>query len=167
MLERAFETTPSVPIDCYQGRWLASMVGRYNHLHHKYKTSEKFFKLANSSKYNPDDTNSIQLATLITSFPTSIKDASNLIENYNKRIDSLLQKKKINLLLMENKEYNFLMLSAFNFELYYEANIKECMHKHYLLTKKVFPELNYTSKLIKKEKATLPYNIGLVSAFFS
>lgn len=166
MLERAFETNPPIPIDCYQGRWIASLIGRYNHLHHKYKTSLKFFDLANSSKYNPDDTNKVQLTTCITSFPTSVKDAANIIKTYNENIDGLLKKKNISLTLTDNIDYNFIMLSAFNFELYYEANIKECMQKYYLLTLKIFPELNYVSSLIKNIRQSVPYKLGIVSAFF-
>lgn len=167
MLERAFNVEPCVPIHSYQGRWLASMIGRYNHLMHKYVTADKFFNMANRSKYNPDDTNKLQIATNISSFPLSIADSHNIIKNYNKNMDKLLKQNQFKLTLMDKVDYNFYMLSAFNFELYYNANIKECMQKHYLLSKKVFPELHYISKKIKKTEATIPYKLGIISAFFT
>ena len=166
MLEKAFHTEQSIPIDCYQGKWLATMIGRYNHLLHKYKTSEKFFTLANSSKNNPDDTNNVQLTTCISGFPESVKHAQNIINNYNKRVDELL-KKNINISFIPHSSYDFLILSAFNFEIYYEANLKLCMYKHYLLSKKMYPKLHYISPKIKQEKPGFPYKLGIASAFFT
>ena len=87
LLEKAFDhsfTDQVIPIHSYQGKWLAVMIGRYNHLRHSYKTAEKFFKIADSSFFNPDDTHSVQLATCITGYPSSSKNAANIIKNYHK-----------------------------------------------------------------------------------
>lgn len=166
MLEKSFYTVPPTPIHCYQGKWIATMVGRYNHLLHKYKTCEKFLTIANSSNFILyDDTNNIQLATLIDAYPLTIEDAKNKIKKYNEKIDELL-KKDIKISFIAGSAFNFLILSAFNFECYYEANLKVCMYKHYLLSKKIFPYLDYTSSKIKQKSPTLPYKIGIISAFF-
>lgn len=174
LLEKAFSLPNSIPIDCYQGRWIACMIGRYNHLIHNYKTTEKFYKLANQSKYNPDDTHKIQLATLITGYPESIENAKQIIYNYNKQMDIILNKKKLNTSFIESTDmFNFLIMSIFNLEIYYEANFRECMHKNYELSIKLFPDLHYISpkinnfnKSIMNDNNNNKKKIGIISAFF-
>lgn len=171
LLEKAFDhsfTDEVIPIHSYQGKWLAVMIGRYNHLRHCYKTAEKFFKIADLSFFNPDDTHSVQLATCITGYPSSSKNAANIIKNYHKQVDRLLAKDNLEIKFFYPADlYNFCMLSAFNFEIYYEADFKECMHKHYLLAKKLIPDLHYVSNKISKKITTeKPYKLGIISAFF-
>jgi len=171
MLEKAFDnsfTGKIIPIDTYQGKWLAVMIGRYNHLIHCYKTAEKFFRIAKSSSFIKDDTQNIQLSTCITGYPSSSKNAKNIIKNYNKQIDILLAKDNLEIkFLKSNDLYNFCILSPFNFEIYYEADFKECMYKHYLLAKKVFPNLHYVSNKISDQiSLNKPYKLGIISAFF-
>ena len=167
MLEKAFNLE-CVPIHSYQGRWIATLIGRYNHLIHKYKTAERFLKLANSSYFSPDDLNIVQLATNISGYAESKAHASKMIREFHRNIDELLKKKQLDFTFVPYPDYNFIILSAFNFEIYYEANLRECMSKHYQLTLKVFPELNYISPHIKKSPANEPpYKLGIVSAFFT
>lgn len=168
LLEKAFDTEPCIPIDSYQGKWIATMIGRYSHLKHKYETSEKFFTLANISKSHQDDTNDVHLATLIKGYPKSVNDAASIIKVYNEKIDLLLHK-NIDISFIPNSAYNFLILTPFNLEVYYEADFKECMYKNYLLTRKMFPNLHYISPRIKRDSPvkSLPYKLGIISAFLS
>jgi predicted O-linked N-acetylglucosamine transferase (SPINDLY family) len=165
LLEHAFNVYPPIPIHSNEGKTLATMIARYNHTLHNYKKAEKYFRLANSSTFTLDNTNNVQLATLITGYSESVKDAKANIEKYNEKMDELL-KKNLDFSFAPNHSYNFLMLSPFNFETYYEANIRTCMYKHYLLGKKIYPNLHYISPKIKKGPPSLPYKIGIASAFF-
>lgn len=162
MLERAFRLDMDNPIDIDsdRGHWLATLIGRYNHTLHKYETARKFFLKAYQSRANRNDCNALQLATCITSFPTSVKNAANHLNEFHKYMDFVLGKETLNLPSMVS--YDFVILSAFNFELFYEANIRECMHKYYLLTVKVFPSLVYESRVFSMNK----HKIGVASAFF-
>ena len=123
------ENTTSV--NTKQGRWLAFIIGRYNYQLNNYKKAEKFFKLADSSVIDNDDSHKIQLATNITGYPESVEDAKNVIKNYNSRMDKLLNQKDINISFIKSDIYNSCVLSPFNLEIYYEADLKSCMSKYY------------------------------------
>ncbi len=162
MLERSFRSDMDNPLDptTKKGHWIASLVGRYNHTQHKYDTAKKFFLKAYKSPSNNDDANLLQLATCMTAYPQSLKDAKKQLADFHKYMDLALKKEKFN--LPPHAAYDFVILSAFNFELYYEADIRECMHKYYLLTVKVFPSLIYSSRVFSTGKQ----KIGIASGFF-
>ncbi|MDC0142027.1 hypothetical protein OAI84_00335, partial [bacterium] len=171
-LERAFDShyvNEVIPINCYQGKLIAFIVGRYNYQMNKYKTAEKFFKLADSSEICKDDSQKILLATNISGFPESIEDAKNKIKTYNSRIDNLLDKNKIEITFFQSNVYNNCVLSPFNLEIYYEADFRSCMEKYYKLVIKLFPDLNYISPDLQNNSifSKKPYKIGIASAFYS
>jgi len=167
LLEKAFDyefTKTNIPIHSYQGKWLAIMIGRYNHLRHRYKTSRKFFRLAQTSTFLVDDSQAVQSATCITGYP---EIDENVIQRYNDEMDQLLSKENIDIKFLQ-PTYNFLMLSPFNLEIYYEADFRDCMQKYYQLTTRIFPELKYTSTKISKEiSSSKPYQLGIISAYFT
>lgn len=163
MLERAFssEMDHMRSSDDAQGRSLCSMIGRYNHILHKYATARKFFlKAHRSASRQQDDINAVQLATCMTSFPTSVSDAAKQLAQFHTCMDRVLQKPQ--LMIPPQATYDFIILSAFNFELYYEADIRDCMHKYYLLTAKIFPSLVYEARVLSLGRRRL----GIASGFF-
>ena len=108
----------------------------------------------------------IQLATCVTGYSSSVADAADVVAKYNKRVDDLLIRR--DLLIPPNAKYDLTILSAFNFEVYYEADLRECMRKHYLLTVRLFPALTYEAPLSKRRAAgpaTPPYRVGVMSGF--
>lgn len=172
LLEKAFDShfaKPCIPIDSFQGEYLAKIIARYNYEHKYFKKAKYFFRLANLSKAKMDHVSDVQLATFITGYPKSITDAKSIVDEYNYRMDRLLKMNHINMksAYEDNDPYNFSILSAFNIESYYESDFKSMMNKNYKLITKIFPELIYkypslNSKPINKTK----YKIGIASGFF-
>lgn len=164
-----------INLNSLQARYLALIIGRQNHQTNNFKKAEKFFKIADNCNFLNDDTHKIQLATNIIGYPESIEDAKNNIKNYNYRIDKLLKKDKIDISFLNkiynnnfNQVFSTCILSAFNLEIYYEADIKSCMSKNYRLIKKIYPDLHYISPTINNIKnKSKPYKLGIASAFFN
>ena len=170
LIEKSFDkdfACPSTDVKTIQGRYLAFLVARYNYQMNRYKTSEKFFQLANT--HADDDTHLVQLATHMSGYPESINDAKRILKNFHKYMDLLINKEKINIKLIDSNIYNSIILSGFNLEIYYEADFRSCMSKYYQLTKKIFPELDYYSPHLfySKISKNYPYKIGIASAFFN
>ena len=177
ILEKAFDddyVEMTIPINSYQGRFIAFILGRYNYQIHKYKTSRKFFYIADKSECIKDDSHKIQLATHISGHPESVKDANRIIKEFNSNIDKLLRKDTIDLSFINNvykydmlSIYKSCLLSPFNLEIYYEADFKSCMNKYYKLVTKIFPYLNYTAPNINNNiSINCKYKIGIASGFF-
>lgn len=170
LLQRAFELNDNrkrIPIDTYQGKWIASIIGKYNVTIDNYITARKYFELAMSSSFcKEDDINRIQCATLVTQYPLSVKHAKQEINRYIKDVSLLLSKDRLNI-SFTNKDYEFIIQTAFNFELYYEADLKECMQKHYQLVTRVFPEYNYISTHLRSTyEFKSKHKIGIASGFY-
>ena len=158
-----------ISIDTIQGRFIAFIIGRHSFQIHKYKTAYKFLKLAANSAVATDDSHKIQLATLISGCPESITDAKEKIKEYNLRMDELLNKNNINISFIKSDIYNTCVLSAFNLEIYYEADLRLCMNKHYKLTKKILPNLHYIRPHLynKKPNRGKPYKLGIASGWLT
>ena len=111
---------------------------------------------------------SLQLATTLSAYPESIEDAKQIITLYNERMDHLLNLYKIDIssALFDSDPELFCILSPFNLEIYYEADFRDVMHKHYNLRTKVFPELSFTHPSIIHESTKTKRKIGIASGFF-
>lgn len=163
LLERSFSSEMDSPMDpdTEEGQFACMLVGRYNHVLHKYNTSKAFLLKAYRSKANRNDVVALQLATFITSFPSSVRNAARQIAQFHQYMNTVLAKPS--LILPPNPQYDLCILSAFNFELYYEANIRDCMHKYYLLSIKMMPSLVYEARVFSMDRKT----IGIASAHFT
>jgi|EP01033_Poteriospumella_lacustris_P011357 hypothetical protein len=163
LLERAFDPDMEEYLNPNTSRshFLCTLIGRYNHTIHKYETARRFFMKAYESSSNNTDVNAVQLATCITSFPTSVKNAAWHLAQFHQWMDKVLKKEK--LLIPPVVTYDLILLSAFNFELYYEADIRACMHKYYLLTVKIFPSLAYAAPRFAPGGGR---KVGVASGFF-
>lgn len=170
LLKYAFDknfSKPHIPINSQQGRFLSMLCGRYFYSINNYESAINFFKLSNKSTIL-DDSQKIQLATCLTGYPKSVDDASKTINKINERLDELLEQKSYNLKFTEMNNLkipNFLFLSIFNLEAYYESDFRSIMNKVYRLYLKIFPEYNYISPMLLKEPNIHKYKIGIISAF--
>lgn len=171
LLKHAFDknyANPCIPINSSQGKFLCVLTARYFHSIHCYDNAHILFHLSNESIIK-DDAQNIQLATSITGYTKSVKDASIMIQLLNKRLDKLLKKDSFELEFTKYHNlfnHSYLLLSVFNLEIYYEADFKSLMNKFYKLTLKIFPEYHYISPLLLKQPHLNKFKIGIVSAFF-
>lgn len=172
LIEMAFQTQPPISNNSHQAQWLLTLLGRYKYQNKSYKSALYYLELAANSLAVKDHTQAIQVATLVTGFPESISNAKEIIEHCHKKLDYLLKQPTLDISnVRDNNPYIFMILSAFNLEIYYETNICQLMEKYYQLTKKVFPELLYISPNIYLDDSFTKlnpkkYQIGIISAFF-
>ena len=173
LLEKAFDNSfasPYIHVDCFQGEFLLKLMGRYNCQKKNYNKSKKFFQQASNSYSKKDDVANVQLATLLTGYPKSVIDAKNIIKEQYDRLNHLINLNSINIssAYNDNDPYLFCILSAFNLEIYYEADFKDLMNKRYKLSIKIFPELNYKYPINYSINSINcnKYKIAIASAFF-
>tara|TARA_B110000008_G_C16971686_1_gene564193 strand:+ start:892 stop:2754 length:1863 start_codon:yes stop_codon:yes gene_type:complete len=187
LLEKAFESSsfPKIPLNTPQAKILTGLIARYYIENKIYDKAHVFLQTSLSCcSQIPHLAQQIQLTTLITGYPKSIIDAQDIISNFHKRIDLLLQQDSLDVSYIQDKDpYIFCMINMFYVEIYHEADIKNIMHKFYTLAVKAFPHLHYRSSYIEnisnlrelkniyrelpKESGIHKYNIGIASAFFS
>lgn len=181
-LEKAFSpelSDPIIPIDSFQGKFLARVISKYRSFKNEYSKSLYYLKLADNSKADLDDTTLIGLAMFITGYPRSVEDAKSIIKYKHKLFSKIFKKKelKLNVMHIGSDLYGFLIFSPFYLETYYEADFKQTMKCYYDLTLKIndsllnhseWINLRYTANFInnKKLKKKDKYKIAVVSAFF-
>jgi predicted O-linked N-acetylglucosamine transferase (SPINDLY family) len=173
-MEKAFSNTvtPIIELNHFQPVYLMGLLARYKIEQNEYISAEHYLNRIMQVKNKfPTIAQEIQLATLLTGYPLSIDNAKNTILNLENRLDKILDMKNINISYINDSDpYIFCILSIFNLEIYYEANIKSLMSKYNKLAVKVFPDLIYTAphlKLDNKIEKKNEYKIGIVSSFFS
>ena len=177
LLERALDPSnnPSIPRDTPQARLLSGWIARYNIDKHNYRKGRDYLTLSLSCRTAyPSLAQQVQLATLITGYPTSTQDALDTISMFHQRVDCLLQQDTLDIGYVQDQDpYNFCVLTAFYVEIYHETDMRSVMQKFYRLSTRLFPSLNYVSPWILDVKPpptqvkNKRYLLGIASACFS
>jgi hypothetical protein len=151
-------------------KYILSQMSRYYFYIHYYDRCYKYLDLCEQSNYMKDDSQMIQKCCFIHGFykKNEIKPSFKKKSEYYQYI---LKKPTINIEYSMtiygqegfDKVYNYLFLSPFNLEIYYEINFNTWMNNYYNLIKKTFNVFDvFETKYIKKQKIKL----GIISAFF-
>ena len=151
-------------------KYILSQMSRYYFYIHYYDRCYKYLDLCEQSNYMKDDSQMIQKCCFIHGFYTK-NEIKPSFEKQNQYYQNILKKPTINIEYSMtiygeqgfDKVYDYLFLSPFNLEIYYELNFNIWMNYYYKLIKKTFNVFDvFETKYIKKQKIKL----GIISAFF-
>ena len=160
--ERAFhaKSRPGpLNVDTHQGWFLTSIIARRAVEQSQFEKARKFFNLALSSEAAPGDCTAIQAATLLTSYPKSVTHAQTSLRKYISSSEALLRGrarggKTLDVSGTDDPDpYIFCVLSAFNHEIYFEADLALTMKLHHDITVKAFPHLLYVAPHLPSQYA--------------